>query len=439
MDDEVNGHRAREEEEMRHEPDLKEDAKNLTLVTGSGILAAVLTMGLLASRMNAAPKAHIHHVQPVVVELSAEPVVVEVEPIVLTPRSGSNRLYGTVRTEYGSEFTGFIRWDRNEGSWADLLDANKPRTRGGSSISGIRFGHVQRIDVLGRDAARFTLRSGDQVELTGNASDLGSGLRALLVDEGDGTVAEFEWSDLDAIEFTAPPEGVRPSEGRLFGTLVTRSGLEFTGYVAWDVDEIYSSDILDGNEDGERREVPFGAIASIERQSSWASLVTLRDGRRMVLEGTNDVDASISGISVSDPALGQVKLDWDEFERVRFHGTDDEARVEAFDGGSRLHGTVLTVSGDELSGDIVWDGDEAFTWEMLNGELDDVDFSVEFGKIASIARLRDGAAVTLNDGRVFELSDSNDVDDGNRGIVISTDGREYEVEWNDFVELRLHR
>ena len=40
----------------------------------------------------------------------------------------------------------------------------------------------------------------------------------------------------------------------------------------------------------------------------------------------------------------------------------------------------------------------------------------------------------LKDGRSFELSGSNDVDRGNRGIIIRTDGREYEVDWNDFAE-----
>ena len=161
---------------MRHEPGLKEDAKNLSLVTGSALVAALLTIGLLATQMRAAPPVEtvVRTVQPIVIEIVEVPEVVEPEPVVavVAPLSGSNRLYGTVTTVYGSEFTGYIRWDRNEGSWVDLLDASKPRRRGGSSISGIGFGHVDRIDVLDRRSALFTLKSGDRLELSSNASDL---------------------------------------------------------------------------------------------------------------------------------------------------------------------------------------------------------------------------------------------------------------------------
>ena len=427
---------------MEHEPGIEDDAKNLSVVTGSAILAGLITLGLFVSQVTAEPEATltvVREIQPVVIEVVdvVEPVV-EVEPVVVVvaPLSGSNRIYGTVTTVYGSDFTGYIRWDRNEGSWTDLLDATKPRARGGSSISGIRFGHIDRIDVLSRNSALFTLKSGDQVELTGNASDLGSGLRALLVDEGDGRVSEFQWSDLETIDFSAPGS-TSPAESRLFGTMTTRSGMQFTGYVTWDVDEIYSTDILDGDLNGRRVRIPFGEIASIERHSSWGARVTLHDGESFILEGTNDVDASIGGISISDAALGQVKLDWAQFDNVRFHGTEAESAFAQFDGGSRLEGTVVTTSGNSYTGWITWDADEMYTWEMLNGEIQGVEFDVEFGNIAQIVRTRRGAAVTLKDGRTFELSDSNDVDRGNRGIVIHTDGREFEVEWQDFAELTL--
>lgn len=425
---------------MRHEPGLKEDAKNLSVVAGSAAMAALLTIALIGARANAAPR-------PIIVrEVRPPPVVVEPEPVAeppappepTAPLSGIDRLYGTVTTVYGSEFTGYLRWDRNEGSWTDLLDATKPRDRGGSSISGIRFGHIDRLDVLGDDAALLTLRSGDEIELTANASDLGSGLRALIVEERDGGIAELAWRDLESVDFRQAPSAP-PAEARMHGTVTTRSGLQFSGYVTWDVDEIYSNDILDGDADGRRMEIPFGEIASIERYSSWGSRVTLRNGETFVLEGTNDVDASISGIEVSDATLGAIKLDWESFDNVRFDAADQDVSVAGFDGGAPIRGTVRTVDGAAHIGQIVWDDDERFTWEMLNGELDGLELYVEFGNIERIEKAGDGARVTLRDGRVFELSGSNDVDHGNRGITIRTDGREYEVQWRDFAEATLTR
>ncbi|MDX1493436.1 MAG: hypothetical protein R3253_05225, partial [Longimicrobiales bacterium] len=309
---------------------------------------------------------------------------------------------------------------------------------GGSTISGIRFGHVDRLDVLGRDAALLTLRSGEQIELTANASDLGSGLRALLVEAPNGGVAELGWSDLASVDFQPAPD-TPPSQRRMHGTVTTRTGLEFTGYVTWDVDEIYSTDVLDGESDGRMMQIAFGDIDTIERYASWGSRVTLRDGARYLLEGTNDVDASISGIEVSDPTLGSVKLDWREFERVRFHEPEADVAQANFDGGAPLRGTVVTRSGSSHSGEIVWDADERYTWEMLNGDTDGLELHVEFGQVDRIVRSGDGADVTLRDGRTFHLSGSNDVDHGNRGITIRTDGREYEVSWQDFAEARFTR
>ena len=76
---------------------------------------------------------------------------------------------------------------------------------------------------------------------------------------------------------------------------------------------------------------------------------------------------------------------------------------------------------------------------MLNGEIDDVEFNVEFGNIERIVKTHSGAEVRLRDGRTMELSDSNDVDDGNRGIRIRTDGRDFEIEWDDFSEVTFGR
>ena len=99
-----------------------------------------------------------------------------------------------------------------------------------------------------------------------------------------------------------------------------------------------------------------------------------------------------------------------------------------------MRGTVYTEDGDEYKGEICWDDDEEYTWEMLNGEYRDHDFDIEFGLIAEIEReSRGSSSVTLKDGRTFRLSGSNDVDDDNKGIIITeSNGEEVFVDWYDF-------
>lgn len=388
----------------------------------------------------------------------------------------SNRLYGRVTTEDGQTYEGFIRWDRNEASWGDILSATKQlpeankreaeemgyydrrgrKERGtievfglkiqynrgddfpSSTESGVRFGHISSIEVLDGHRARVMLKSGREVELSG--SDLGTSVRDIVVtDERHGEV-RLKWRDVRTVDFMGARWRAEPASGRrLYGTLTTRDGQRFTGFVAWDVDEALGSDILDGDEGSHRRKIPFRDIVAIARDGSRAARVSLRDGREVVLHGTNDVDHSNSGIIVADPSLGEVRVDWDAFGRLDLR-PPPALSYDAFDGGRPIHGTVFTRSGQSYTGDIRWDNDEAYTWEILNGDLDDdVRLEIEFGDIATIDGVSyRGCRVTLRDGRSFQLRGSNDVDEDNKGIFIHlADGRGEAVWWEDLARVEF--
>ena len=111
-------------------------------------------------------------------------------------------------------------------------------------------------------------------------------------------------------------------------------------------------------------------------------------------------------------------------------------------------GIVVTQSGEQIEGEIRWDADEARSWEFLNGRDDDVVFTIELGYVSRIERGEAwGAKVTLLDGRTLELDDSNDVDWGNKGILIPpigvtrsrvADGSRWRVvPWDEFQEVRF--
>ena len=404
----------------------------------------------------------------------------------LLPSSASNltaqevdRIWGQVETAAGRVYEGYIRWDRNEGSWVDFLDGSKESSREaeelwkeladrddrdrdrvieflglriswddrnfpGSTDSGIRFGHISRLIVLDDDAVELELKSGERIELEGGSTDLGDEIRELLIDDAEEGIIELRWRDLDQIRFASAPNQ-RPANGtRLYGTVEDIYGDRYTGYISWDLDEILTSDILDGEEDGRDREIPFHRIAAIEKDLG-RSRVVLTDGEEMILSGSNDVDDGHRGVQISDPGLGQVEVEWDEFEAVRFHEPDADVGYDDFDGGHRLRGTVVNRDGEEFTGWIRWDADEEFSWEVLNGENRDIVYDVEFGNIRSIERDSSRSAlVTLLDGRVLEMEGSNDVNDDNKGILIQVDdasgardGGWVLVDWHDFRELRF--
>jgi hypothetical protein len=59
---------------------------------------------------------------------------------------------------------------------------------------------------------------------------------------------------------------------------------------------------------------------------------------------------------------------------------------------------------------------------------------VEFSQVAQIEKVSSRSAkVTLKSGKSFKLSGSNDVNDDNKGIYVTTqDGDEIQLDWEDF-------
>jgi hypothetical protein len=382
-------------------------------------------------------------------------------------------IYGTVYTYDDDELEGFIRWDKNEASWGDVLDGNKDLKRrgrkdrsrdryrdrdarevkifgitvysddynwrwSGEAESGILMGHIETLIPDGDNEVILELKSGESVELHGGSGDIGSDNREILVDTEDEGIVELDWDDIDRIDFRQAPGRETQFGQRLYGTLVSRDGDEYTGFVCWDMDEIFDTDILDGHDKKRKRKIKFGKMESIERRSSSSALVTLKDGKKMRLSGTNDVDDSNRGILIMDKDLGRIEVSWDEFDYLEFKDPPEGPKYDSYDGGRLITGTVVTEDGDEFSGTIRWDDDEEYTWELLDGEINDIEFSIEFGNIESIEKSsRRGSLVVLRDGRKFRLRDSNDIDDDNKGIFVETDSGTELIEWDDFESVKF--
>jgi hypothetical protein len=412
---------------------------------------------------------------------------------------GLERLYGRVYTAEGEVVEGFIRWDRNEASWTDYLDGAKEipveyireaesldpdfaaQQRDARSIvafgqritwdeddesdpfmssAAIRFGHVESLVALDGQRVLLRLRGGGQVELRSSSTDIGRGMRRVVIDVPGEDAVSLRWRELDRIEFLPVPRRVQPSARRMYGTVTTWGDLELTGNIAWDLDEILSTDILDGSEGRIDHEIPFSDIATIAWESSRSSMVTLRSGATLEVEGendlegtepeveleghnfeisielrgTNDVNRENRGIEISDVAFGRATVHWEDFKSVRFHDPEIDHAWPDFDPASPIRGTVYARDGRVLEGEIRWGNDETQLWEALDGWIGDTRFDIEFGAITSVARLDDErVSVTLLDGRTFELDGSDDVDENNRGIYVKPEGRARRlVRWRDF-------
>ena len=378
-------------------------------------------------------------------------------------------LYGRITDVDGATVEGRLRWGRDqEAFWGDYFNGAKADNpwavhapadrRSPFEIFGIeigerdgqirfgrqflaRFGDIARIEAHLRDV-QVTLRSGTTFELDRSAAgDIDDGVRVWDARRG---VVDVDARRIRTIELL-PTAPLVAAPDRLHGTVRTRQG-DFTGFIQWNRQDCVGADELVGRTaDGEVR-LRYDTIRSIARNSNDSSVVTLLDGREMVLSDTREVGDGNLGTYVDDGRYGRVLISWDAFERIDFSPGPSGPGYGDFPPGRPLAGTVTTRDGRRLTGRLVFDFDESETTETLDASLQGVDYNIPFTLIASIVpHVRQGpgagrAAVILDDGEELRLQRTGDLGERNAGLLIFVDGRERPeyVPWTDVEKIDLH-
>ncbi len=231
-----------------------------------------------------------------------------------------------------------------------------------------------------------------------------NGLR-IRVEREDGRVRSHWPTYIRSIRFQNPPGGARPAARRIRGTVVDAEGVQRSGFISWDRDEVLRTDVLDGEMDGSDRRIAFSDIVRISPEGEGA-IVALADGEELRLSSSNDVNASNRGISISS-VHGVAELKWESLARLAVHS--DEAamtdgpfhRVEA---SGPLRGTVVLERGDSVSGQILWNAQETWSWETLSAWSGVARVSLRWSSIASIGRTPSGGEAVLSGGTRVPLS-----------------------------------
>ncbi len=244
------------------------------------------------------------------------------------------------------------------------------------------------------------------------------------------------------------------NQGFLFGRVTSESGNEYTGFLRWGTEEAFWDDLFhstkedlpywemvddedwdrDRGKGRKRRRIKifnwdfnmedddwdasrifiarFGDIAEIRPAGDSEADVKMKNGETYEVSGyANDVSCKIH---VNDKDLGEIDLRWKRIDTIEFmpapRGEDPGVR--------RLYGEIETDAGD-FKGFIQWDKEECVETDLLDGETEDGDISIQMGRISSIERRgRRSSIVTLKDGRELRMRGTNDVNSENRGIMV---------------------
>ncbi|MCF8302374.1 MAG: hypothetical protein K9I94_03785 [Bacteroidales bacterium] len=379
----------------------------------------------------------------------------------------SGFIYGTITTVDDDVYTGQIRWDDEEAYWFDFFNSEKKGNeylrylsredmeyleKRDESWEGLfdlirveshnedfnhifecTFGNIQTMEFTGRKSVRLTFKNNREMEVSGGSNDLGTTIN--IYDEEMGEVG-LDWDRVALVEFLPTPNGFRSHWGNaIYGTLYTETGNEFAGYIQWDHDERMSTDKLDGDHKDGDISIPFEKLLSIEKTNRGCDVVTTSD-KEFYLKGSNDVNSSNRGIIVNVPGLGRVDIDWDEFKKLELDPDHQQSGAGYKDYGIpyRLEGTVITENGDNYSGYIVYDLDETWDYEILQGEDKDMEYSIPFKHIKEIIpKNYEYSRIVMRDGKQLILGESHDVSDENYGILIAVNKEGYE--YVPFVEV----
>lgn len=160
----------------------------------------------------------------------------------------------------------------------------------------------------------------------------------------------------------------------------------------------------------------FGNIKEMIPLKSGNVIVRLKNGGEMEMDGDgyNDIGGNVQ---VLDNELGVVSVSWSKIKRVEFINTPQKLE-QVF--GQPLYGTVEGARREKFTGFIVWDNDERLASDKLDGDTRGGDVAIKFSDIESIESRSNGCDVFLKSGRQLFLTGSNDVNSGNRGVLVST-------------------
>jgi hypothetical protein len=137
--------------------------------------------------------------------------------------------------------------------------------------------------------------------------------------------------------------------------------------------------------------------------------------------------------------IGQVEIPWAVFSSVCFK-TDERSSGQPYSSyiyPERLHGIVKDLNGNEYNGLIIYDRDEKWDFEQLEGMYNDMKYIIPFRNIKTIVpKNSDYTYVILKNDKKLVLGKLQDVSSKNEGIIIIlSDSKPKYIDWGDVDEI----
>jgi len=263
------------------------------------------------------------------------------------------------------------------------------------------------------------------------------------------------------------------SKCMLYGSITTVEGKTYEGPIRWGDEEVFLSDIFNS----EKTSNPYikylnksnfkTSYKSSSHSDNWVNIsihtnrqntgsfsrqfqcrfgdiksitVTGRESVNLELKsekfinlngGSNDVNTRVS---ILDIELGLLNVNWNKIDIIKFFRPTQKPN-DSF--GQGIYGKLTTTQG-VFTGFVQWDHDERLLDDKLDGNSSDGNLKIPFRKIKCITKQENACLVKLNSGREIKLYGSNDVNNSNKGIIMSLPniGRA-DFHWKHFISFEI--
>jgi hypothetical protein len=378
-------------------------------------------------------------------------------------------IYGKVIT-FDNQYEGLIRWEDEETFWFDHFNAAKLKNEAYEKLReehrpvksndwsdfdwdfsslwedqyshtvhqfACQFGDIAVIENIGRERINVILKNDMEIRLSGQGyNDVGA---TLIIEDNELGKIKVRWDRVEEVIFKEAPSHTHVKDRiPIYGKVETYRKGTFVGFIQWDSDERLAYEKLDGDSRNVDVSVAFDDIKYIEKDGN-GCIVELNSGRDYYLTNSNDVDSDNRGLIMTIPDVGKIDIPWRYFRNVSLMTPPDFGPAyDDYPTPEGLFGTVYTVNEEKFSGKIIFDIDEAWELELLEGKDDGVEYQIPFRNIKSIVpKNYNFSMLELKNGDQILLGDGRDVSDDNDGLLVYArpDAKPEYIAWSKIAEI----
>jgi hypothetical protein len=227
-----------------------------------------------------------------------------------------SKIFGKAITVDGLR-EGYIVWDFDEEAFErDIINGYHQKVE-----YDIEFGRITSLSPE-QDGALITLTNGTEFFMH-NSSDVDDDNDGIFIKTKSQGMINLRWPDMIRIDFTKPTYKALSYDNfmapkNLEGRVITKKGRTFKGSLAYDLDEVWDIEVLDGKAKDTKYFIPFYLIEEIIPQNYNYSLVKLREGTSLMLGDEGDVSSKNNGVLVWLSATKTKYVSWNDIKAITF-------------------------------------------------------------------------------------------------------------------------